>query len=81
MADKSETARGGIGLLGAVFLLFLYLKLTDHIDWSWWWVTAPLWGGVALFFGVLILFAAGALVWFVIADWAKKRARKRRALR
>lgn len=29
-----------------VFLTFLVLKLTNNIDWSWWWVTSPLWGGV-----------------------------------
>ena len=23
-------------------LLFLYLKLTGHIDWHWWWVVSPL---------------------------------------
>jgi hypothetical protein len=21
----------------------MVLKLTNYIDWSWWWVTAPLW--------------------------------------
>ena len=26
-----------------LFLIFLVLKLTNLIDWSWWWVTAPLW--------------------------------------
>ena len=29
-------------------MVFLVLKLTDVIGWSWWWVTAPLWGGFAL---------------------------------
>lgn len=24
-------------------LLFITLKLTNHIDWSWWWVLAPFW--------------------------------------
>lgn len=33
-----------------LFLVFLVLKLTHVIDWSWWWITAPLWGGVALIF-------------------------------
>ena len=28
----------------ALFLLFLTLKLCGVIDWSWWWVTAPIWG-------------------------------------
>ncbi|WP_280350418.1 hypothetical protein [Nocardia abscessus] len=26
-----------------LFFVFLTLKLTGVIDWSWWWVTAPLW--------------------------------------
>jgi hypothetical protein len=39
------------GLLGT---LFVALKLLGHIDWSWWWVTAPFWGGFA-FAGVLVL--------------------------
>lgn len=29
-------------------LLFVGLKLTHYIDWSWWWVTLPFWGGLAL---------------------------------
>lgn len=43
-----------------LFLIFLVLKLTDVIDWSWWWVTAPLWGAVIL--GVLWFGAVGAVV-------------------
>ncbi|AEK08510.1 membrane protein [Mycobacterium phage SuperCallie99] len=27
----------------ALFLVFLVLKLTDYVDWSWWWISAPLW--------------------------------------
>jgi hypothetical protein len=30
-----------LGLLGIVFVA---LKLTDVIDWSWWYVTMPFWG-------------------------------------
>lgn len=30
------------------FLVFLTLKLTGHINWSWWLVTAPLWAMTAL---------------------------------
>ena len=44
------------GLLG---LAFIVLKLTGVSAWSWLWVTAPLWGGLAIV--VLILLAA--LVW------------------
>ena len=31
-----------------VGVVFVILKQTDVIDWSWWWVTAPFWGPVAL---------------------------------
>jgi hypothetical protein len=33
---------GGISLGTILFIVFLILKLTETIDWSWWWVTAPL---------------------------------------
>lgn len=39
-------------------LIFITLKLCGVITWSWWWVTAPLWGGFALL-GVLILVGLG----------------------
>lgn len=42
-----------------LFLTFLVLKLTQVIDWSWWWVTAPLWIPFAI---IAALFAiAGTL--------------------
>ena len=46
--------QGGIGFLGVLFIVFLILKLTNVIDWSWWWVTAPLWGALAL--GIVVAF-------------------------
>lgn len=33
----------GGGFSGLLFIAFLILKLCNIIDWSWWWVTAPLW--------------------------------------
>ena len=54
MADI-QTSGGGIGLCGATFLVFLILKLVGVINWSWWWVTAPLWGSVALVVAILII--------------------------
>ena len=26
-----------------VFLAFFYAKISDKIDWSWWWIFSPLW--------------------------------------
>lgn len=32
---------GGIGFLGMLTILFVALKLTGVISWSWWWVLSP----------------------------------------
>jgi len=41
-------ASKGIGFGGLLFIVLLVLKLTDTIDWSWWWITAPLWLPISL---------------------------------
>lgn len=62
MAQNSDSQSGGIGFLGILFIVFLVLKLTKVIAWSWWWVTAPLWGGFALVLSILLIgFLLGAL--------------------
>lgn len=48
----------GIGFFGLLTILFIGLKLTDTIDWSWLWVLAPLWIEFALVLTVLVLAAA-----------------------
>ena len=37
----------GISFGTLLFVVFLVLKLTAVIDWSWWWVTSPLWIQIA----------------------------------
>lgn len=39
---KDQTS-GGIGFLGLLTIVFIVLKLTNLIAWSWWWVLAPIW--------------------------------------
>lgn len=46
--EKSNKSGGGVGFFGLLFIVFLVLKLTNVIDWSWWWITAPLWGVILL---------------------------------
>ena len=41
MANESKS--NGIGTGMVLFIVFLVLKLTGTINWSWWWVTSPLW--------------------------------------
>ncbi len=42
MSDNNNTT-SGIGFFGLLAILFIALKLTDVIQWSWVWVLAPLW--------------------------------------
>lgn len=58
MADKNVTVSGGIGLPGALFIVFLVLKLTGVIAWPWVWVLAPLWIPLALAVVGVVLFIA-----------------------
>jgi hypothetical protein len=60
--SNEKTTSGGIGFFGAMFLLFLGLKLTNVIDWSWWWVTSPLWLPTALILGVFGIIFLIALI-------------------
>jgi len=53
MADNNNS--GGLSLATILFLIFLILKLTNYIDWSWWWVTSPLWIGTLLISLVLFI--------------------------
>jgi len=45
----------GVSFFGLLTLLFVGLKLTGFIDWSWWLVLLPAYGGLALFFGLIMI--------------------------
>ena len=71
MENRNSSAGGDIlGLLGVVFVT---LKLTGVIDWSWWWVTAPFWGGIAL---VAVIFVVLLVIAFATEPRPKRRRRK-----
>lgn len=55
---KKENKSTGISLSGiciTIFLVFLILKLTHVIDWSWWAVCLPLIIPVGLFLVIFII--------------------------
>ena len=63
--QNSNGASGGIGLAGIFFIVLFVLKLgvgnTAVMNWSWWWITCPLWGGfvvVAVIVFVVLMFVA-----------------------
>lgn len=63
--NSSSSSSGGIGVFGLLGIVFVALKLTDVIDWSWWWVTLPFWGGAVLVVAII------AVVITVTAIWSK----------
>lgn len=63
MSDsRSSSSSSGIGFTGLLTILFIALKLTNVIDWSWWWVLSPLWIGAAVAIVVLLIVGAVVLV-------------------
>ncbi|MDR3445970.1 hypothetical protein [Dyella sp.] len=62
MSKESSAKRGGIGFAGMLTILFIALKLTGHVDWSWWWVLAPLWIGWAVVLAILALLGLAAVL-------------------
>ena len=59
----STTKTTGMSFTTVLFLIFLVLKLTKTINWSWWWVTSPLWIPLALgFIFILLGLVFGALI-------------------
>lgn len=61
MASKSSSG-GGIGFCGLLTIVFITLKLTSVIDWSWWWVLSPLWIPAAVILAVFLLLFVLALL-------------------
>lgn len=62
----NKNTSSGIGFGGLLTIVFITLKLCHVIDWSWWWVTCPIWGvfafALAVFLVCLVLAAFGYLV-------------------
>jgi uncharacterized protein (DUF983 family) len=73
---NSGTAGGGITLSGLTFIVFLVLKLCNVIDWSWWWVTAPLWIPFAIGVAILLIIVIVALIGTLIDNRKHKRRRR-----
>lgn len=54
MANSNKSG-SGLSLTAVLFIVFLVLKLTNNTDWSWWWVTSPLWMPIALIFCIVFI--------------------------
>ena len=60
MSNNKTTTSSGIGFSGLLAILFIALKLTGYITWSWLWVLAPIW--ITFIFVVFILIIVGIVI-------------------
>ena len=78
--NNSSSSSGGVGLLGLTFIVFLILKLAEIgqvKDWSWWWVTCPLWIVPA----ILIAIGLGWIIFKgidMLVDWIRWKLSKKK---
>ena len=73
MSKNTGNASGGLGLGTVLFLIFLVLKLCNVIDWSWWWVTSPLWISFILY----VLIIVGVFVYYYLEETSTERYLKK----
>jgi hypothetical protein len=62
--DKTEIQYVGINFFGILAIVFITLKLTGYINWSWWLVLAPLWAPLP---ALLVIFA---IIFLIAFAWA-----------
>jgi len=69
---SKSSSSSGIGFTGLLTILFIGLKLTGNINWSWWWVLSPIWIPVlvlVLVLTALLTFSCLAMLW---EEWTEK---------
>jgi hypothetical protein len=66
MANNTDN---GSNLTGVLLILFIVLKLTHNIDWSWWWVLSPLWVPVAMVMALMVLTALIVMIVEAFKRW------------
>ncbi|MFA5385377.1 MAG: hypothetical protein WC364_12100 [Eubacteriales bacterium] len=54
-SSGATTSRGGIGFCSLLTIVFIVLKLTKVVAWSWFWVLSPMIFGAALTVLVLLV--------------------------
>lgn len=58
MKVPTKTNNKGFSEITTITLVFIILKLTHQIGWSWWWILSPIWialGLIVLIVGIVVL--------------------------
>lgn len=66
---NKNSSESGVGVFGILGIVFVVLKLTDTIDWSWWYVTMPFWGGLAFALVLLVIAGVFSIACSLLARW------------
>ena len=75
MTEENKKITVGCGGVSFNFIgvIFIILKLTNTVDWSWFWVLCPFWIGIALVITIFLIMGIGALLVFVAALIVEKK--------
>lgn len=65
--QNNNNNNAGIGFCGALAIVFIVLKLTGYITWSWLWVLSPIW--IPLI--VVLLITVALFIVFLIKEVRK----------
>lgn len=60
--SKEKVTSSGIGFLSLLGILFIGLKLTNYIDWSWWLVLLPLYGPLVIWITIFVVVIIGVFI-------------------
>ena len=61
--SNTKVTYKGVGFAGLLTIVFIVLKLTNVISWSWLWVLSPLWIDFAL---VIIIAVVAAIILYTL---------------
>ena len=53
--SNTTKVQGSFPFLSILCLIFITLKLTGYIAWSWWWVLAPVWIPISIIIVVFVI--------------------------
>ena len=62
MSSSNSSSSTGIGFTGLLTIVFIVLKLTGYINWSWLWVLSPIWITTVIVIILIIIYLIVVLI-------------------
>ena len=70
-SQRNTNGSGGVGFFGLLQIALIVLKLLGAIDWPWWLVWSPTWGGLLIW--IVVLVCAVLFGMWLNGDFTKKK--------